>query len=94
MVSCVYSSYTSARIEELRKDVQLNHGITLDTQISRYKQLLDTALTDIQEPRHRIDAMIQILSRLDKIFGLESSVADKSDNRAIIILLDEKDMRI
>ena len=83
----------SARIQELQKDVQATYEITLDSQISKYNQLFEAAGTDIQEPRQRIDSKIRILSRLDKICGLESPVADKPGNRDIIIVLDEKDMR-
>ena len=83
----------SARIQDLQKQVQVNFEITLDSQISRYMQLLESAGTDIQDPHHRVNTMTRILARLDKICGLESSPADKPENRDIMIVLDEKDMR-
>ena len=83
----------SARIQKLQKQAQVNYEITLDSPVSKYKQLFETAGTDIKDPRHRIDSKIRILSRLDKICGLESPKADTPDNREIIIVLDEKDMR-
>ena len=83
----------SARIHELQKQAQVDYGITLDSQISRYLQLLDSANTDIQDPHHRINTMNRVLARLDKICGLESPVVDKPENGGIIIVLDQKDMQ-
>jgi phage terminase small subunit len=81
----------AARIRELQRQAQTNFEITLDSQVSRYMQLLSAAGTEIEEPRHRIDSMTRILARLDKICGLESNT-DNHGTGGLTIIMDEKDL--
>ena len=81
----------AARIQELQRQAQVNFDITLDGQVSRYMQLLTAAGTEIEEPRHRIDSMTRILTRLDKICGLEANT-DNHGTGGLTIIIDEKDL--
>ena len=81
----------AARVRELQSQAQTNFEITLDSQVSRYLQLLAAAGAEIEEPRHRIDSMTRILARLDKICGLEGNT-DNHGKNGLTIIMDEKDL--
>lgn len=81
----------TARINELQQQAQDKFEITLEGQVSRYLHLFNRAEYDVEDPKQKIELMVKILSRLDKIGGLENH--NLIDNqRDIIIRLDEKDM--
>ena len=81
----------TACIRILQNQVQENFEVTLDTQIQRYNQLLNYAQKDIEDPRHRVDAIVKILARLDKISGLEHQSQGEGDKKYLVVL-SEKDM--
>lgn len=81
----------SARIRDLQAAAQASFEITLEGQITRYLQLLNAAGNEIEDPRQRVDSMTRILSRLDKICGLEKH-ADQIGFADITIVMDDKDV--
>lgn len=80
-----------SRIHELQDSIKEKYEITMDGQISKYMNLLSTAEHQITDPKHKVDAMVKIMSRLDKISGLEHR-SNQEKHGDIVIVIDEKDI--
>ncbi len=79
----------AARLGEMQQLAQQKYEVTQDTQIARYIQLLEDTQNYVDDPKAKIDLKIKVLSRLDKIAGLENP--QPGDQTMFVVNLEGRD---